>query len=117
METAVFETEKGLDEFIDNKNIQPELKYFSRDTHTIYPPALQISWLDFSFSTGSSKQTVLNTTPATLTLAQNPGTFYPESINRFRINARPEYPLQIWETSSVYLNNYYFLTQNENYFS
>jgi hypothetical protein len=98
---------KQEDEFINNKDIQPELKYFSRDTHTIYPPALQISWFDFSFNTGSSKQTVLNTTPATLTLAQNPGTFYPESINRFRINARPEYPLQIWETSSVYLNNYY----------
>jgi hypothetical protein len=98
---------KQEDEFIDNKDIQPELKYFSRDTHTIYPPALQISWFDFSFNTGSSTQTVLNTTPATLTLAQNPGTFYPESINRFRINARPEYPLQIWETSSVYLNNYY----------
>jgi hypothetical protein len=98
---------KQEDEFIDNKDIQPELKYFSRDTHTIYPPALQISWRDFSFNTGSSTQTVLNTTPATLTLAQNPGTFYSESINRFRINARPEYPLQIWETSSVYLNNYY----------
>jgi hypothetical protein len=98
---------KQKDEFINNKDIQPELKYFSRDTHTIYPPALQISWFDFSFNTGSSTQTVLNTTPATLTLAQNPGTFYPESINRFRINARPEYPLQIWETSSVYLNNYY----------
>jgi len=98
---------KQKDEFINNKDIQPELKYFSRDTHTIYPPALQISWFDFSFNTGSSTQTVLNTTPATLTLAQNPGTFYPESINRFRINARPEYPIQIWETSSVYLNNYY----------
>jgi hypothetical protein len=98
---------KQEDEFIDNKDIQPELKYFSRDTHTIYPPALQISWFDFSFNTGSSTQTVLNTTPATLTLTQNPGTFYSESINRFRINARPEYPLQIWETSSVYLNNYY----------
>ena len=98
---------KQEDEFIDNRDIQPELKYFSRDTHTIYPPALQISWIDFSWNTGSSTQTVLNTTPATLTLAQNPGTFFPESINRFRINARPEYPVQIWETSSVYLNNYY----------
>ena len=98
---------KQEDEFIDNRDIQPELKYFSRDTHTIYPPALQISWIDFSWNTGSSTQTVLNTTPATLTLAQNPGTFFPESINRFRINARPEYPIQIWETSSVYLNNYY----------
>jgi hypothetical protein len=98
---------KQKDEFIDNRDVQPELKYFSRDTHTIYPPALQISWFDFSWNTGSSTQTVLNTTPATLTLAQNPGTFYPESINRFRINARPEYPIQIWETSSVYLNNFY----------
>ena len=98
---------KQEDEFIDNRDIQPELKYFSRDTNTIYPPALQISWIDFSWNTGSSTQTVLNTTPATLTLAQNPGTFYPESINRFRINARPEYPIQIWETSSVYLNNFY----------
>ena len=71
------------------------------------PPALQISWNDFSWNTGSSTQTILNTLPATITLAQNPGTFYPESINRFRLNARPEYPLQIWETSSVYLNNYY----------
>lgn len=94
-------------EFIYNKDIQPELKYFSRDTHTIYPPALQVSWFDFSWNTGSSTQTVLDTTPATLTLAQNPGTFYSQSVNRFRINARPEYPAQLWQTSSVYLNNYY----------
>lgn len=98
---------KQKDEFIYDKDIQPELKYFSRDTHTIYPPDLQISWFDFSWNTGSSTQKVLNTTPATLTLAQNPGTFYPESINKFRINARPEYPVQLWQTESVYLNNYY----------
>ena len=98
---------KQRTEWVYNQNFQPELKYYSVDTNTIYPPALQISWNDFSWNTGSSKQTILNTTPATLTLAQNPGTFYPESINRFRINARPEYPLQIWETSSVYLNNDY----------
>jgi hypothetical protein len=97
-------------EFVDNKNYQPELKYFSVDTNTIYPPALQISWNDFVFQTGSSTQTILNTLPATITLAQNPGVFYSESINRFRINARPEYPVQIWQTSSVYLNNYYLPT-------
>jgi hypothetical protein len=98
-------------EFVDNKNYQPELKYFSVDTNTIYPPALQISWNDFSFNTGSNNtQTILNTLPATITLAQNPGVFYSESINRFRINARPEYPIQIWQTSSVYLNNYYLPT-------
>jgi hypothetical protein len=97
-------------EFINNIDIQPELKYFSRDTHTIYPPALQFSWRDYTWNTGSSTQTILNTLPATLTLAQNPGTFYPQSYNRFRINARPEYPVQLWQTSSVYLNNYYLPT-------
>jgi hypothetical protein len=97
-------------EFIDNKDVQPELKYFSRDTHTIYPPSLQFSWRDYTWNTGSSSQTILNTLPATLTLAQNPGTFYPQSYNRFRINARPEYPAQIWQTSSMYTNNYYLPT-------
>jgi hypothetical protein len=97
-------------EFIDNKDVQPELKYFSRDTHTIYPPSLQFSWRDYTWNTGSSSQTILNTLPATLTLAQNPGTFYPQSYNRFRINARPEYPAQLWQTSSIYTNNYYLPT-------
>jgi len=99
-------------EFINNKDVQPELKYFSRDTHTIYPPALQFSWRDYTFNTGSSTQTILNSLPATINLAQNPGTFYPQSFNRFRINARPEFPLQLWQTSSVYLNNYYLPTSS-----
>jgi hypothetical protein len=101
---------KQEDEFIDSKDVQPELKYFSRDTHTIYPPALQFSWRDYSFNTGSSTQTILNSLPATVTLAQNPGTFYPQSHNRFRVNARPEYPIQLWQTSSVYTNNFYLPT-------
>jgi hypothetical protein len=97
-------------EFIDNKDVQPELKYFSRDTHTIYPPALQFSWRDYSFNTGSSTQTIQNTLPVTVTLAQNPGTFYPQSYNRFRVNIRPEYPIQLWTTGSTYTNNFYLPT-------
>jgi hypothetical protein len=99
-------------EFINNKDIQPELKYFSRDTHTIYPPALQISWRDYTWNTGSSTQQILNTLPAIVTVTQNPGTFYNESYNRFRINSRPEYPIQLWQTSSVYTNNFYLPTSS-----
>lgn len=97
-------------EFINNQNIQPELKYFSVDTNTIYPPALQISWDDFVFNTGSSSQTILNNNPALVNIADNPGIFFKESINKFRINARPEYPIQLWTTSSVYINNFYLPT-------
>jgi hypothetical protein len=91
-------------EFVNNTNSQVTLKYFSRDTHTIYPPQLEFKWNDFTYSTGSL--TVLNTTPAMVSLDQNPGVFYSSSVNIFRVNARPEYPTKVWQTSSVYTQNY-----------
>jgi hypothetical protein len=97
-------------EFVDSKDYQPELKYYSVDTNTIYPPQLQFSWIDYTFNTGSSTQTILNVLPANITIEENPGIFYNESINRFRVNARPEFPIQLWQTSSVYTNNYYLPT-------
>ena len=91
-------------EFVANNNSQVTLKYFSRDTHTIYPPQLEFKWNDFSYSTGSL--TVLNTTPARVTLDQNPGVFYSSSVNIFRVNAAPEYPVRVWQTASAYTTNY-----------
>jgi len=97
-------------EFVNNINVQPELKFFSVDTHTIYPPCLTFKWRDYTWNTGSSTLTILNTLPAVVTLAQNPGFFYNGSVNRFRVNARPEYPSQVWTTSSIYTQNYYLPT-------
>jgi len=91
-------------EFVNNINIQPELKFFSIDTHTIYPPQLQFSWRDYSYNPGTLS--TLTQLPATITLAQNPGFFYSESVNRFRVYSRPEYPAQTWRTESVYTINY-----------
>ena len=91
-------------EFVNNINVQPELKFFSIDTHTIYPPQLQFSWRDYSYNPGTLS--ILSQLPATVTLQQNPGFFYPESVNKFRIYARPEYPAQTWQTASVYTQNY-----------
>jgi hypothetical protein len=91
-------------EFIYNINQQAQLSYYSRDTHTIYPPCLEFRWDDSSYNTGSL--TVINTLPATLTLAENPGVFYPESVNKFYVNATPEYPIRVWQTSSWYTTNY-----------
>jgi hypothetical protein len=91
-------------EFINNINAQVTLKYFSRDTHTIYPPCLEFKWNDFTYNTGSL--TVINVTPATVTIDQNPGVFYSSSINIFRVNARPQYPIRVWQTSSWYVDNF-----------
>jgi len=81
-----------------------ELKYFSRDTSTIYPPQLEFKWNDFVYSTGSL--TVLNQSPSYVNIEQNPGIFYSQSVNIFRVNSRPQYPARTWVTSSWYTENY-----------
>jgi hypothetical protein len=95
-------------EYIDSLNSQVKLQYFSRDTHTIYPPCLELKWYDFTFNTGSLSP--LTTPQAVISIDENPGVFYPESINRFRVNARPEYPARVFQTSSYYTQTYYLPT-------
>ena len=97
---------KQRTEWVSYINAQPEIKYFSVDTNTIYPPVLEIKWDDFSYNTGSNPIPVLNERQASVLIAENPGTFYSESINRFRVNSRPEYPLRVWQTASLYTQNY-----------
>ena len=37
----------------------------------------------------------------------NDGTYYSESVQRFRIAAVPQYPRKVFQTASGYLTNYY----------
>jgi hypothetical protein len=99
-------------EFSDSSSIQPDLKFFSIDTHTIYPPELEFRWRDYNFNTGSSTQTIINTSQVYASVIENPGFFYPESINKFRINCRPMYPPRVYQTSSIYTINYYLPTSS-----
>ena len=94
-------------EFSTNKQVQPVMQYYSVDTNTIYPPELDIKWDDSVWNTGSSTTTELFQPNAFIALADNVGTFYSESVNRFRINCRPKYPAQVWSTSSLYTKQYY----------
>jgi hypothetical protein len=102
-------------EFIDSEDYQIKMQFFSRDTSTIYPPQLEFRWRDYTWNTGSSTSTILNTSNATITLDENPGVFYLESINKFRVNSRPSYPARSFQTSSIYTTNYYLPTSS--YFS
>lgn len=90
-----------------NINIQPKFKYFSIDTHTIYPPYLEFRWNDYSFNTGSSTNTILSTPEAFISIYNNAGTYYSESIPRFRLAAVPKYPTRQFITASYYTQNYY----------
>jgi hypothetical protein len=90
-------------EFITSSATSPQLSYYSVDTNTIYPPQLEIKWRDFSYETGSLN--VIDTPDLFVALDSNEGVFYSESINKFRLNVRPEFPVRTFQTASLYTTN------------
>ena len=90
-------------EFITSSAITPQLSYYSVDTNTIYPPQLDIKWRDFNYNTGTLD--VIDTPDLFVALDNNPGVFYSESINQFRLNVRPEFPVRTFKTGSLYTVN------------
>jgi hypothetical protein len=80
-----------------------ELKYFSGNTHTIYPPALEFRWNDSSYVTGSL--TVVTSSFFALTLGNNKGEFQQDSVQRFRVNVRDQFPSTTFRTSISYANS------------
>lgn len=80
-----------------------ETKYFSDNTHTIYPPCLEIRWDDSVYSTGSLS--VISNNLFVPSLGNNKGEFQQNSVQRFRVNVRDKFPARAFQTSSVYLNN------------
>jgi hypothetical protein len=95
-------------EFINDEDIQPVFKYYSVDTNTIYPPCLEFRWDDYkTVLTGSATSSIVNTVNLKMSLNENPGEFFPESINRFYLNVSPLYPTRTFQTSSIFTDLYY----------
>ena len=100
-------------EFNSNIQIQPVMQFYSVDTNTIYPPELEFKWQDYSsVLTGSATSSIINTTNLVSSLAENPGTFTPQSVNRFRFNVAPKYPIRTWTTASRYTGTNYLPTSS-----
>ena len=99
------------DEFIANRSKQPNLKFYSIDTNTIYPPELQFKWDDRIYNTSSGISTI-TTTEMVASLDNNPGTFRRDSVHKFRVNCRPQFPTRVYSTSSLYLGRSYFPTSS-----
>lgn len=90
-------------EFNTSEAVQPIMQFYSVDTNTIYPPQLELRWDDQSFETGSLNE--ISTQDLFVALDNNPGVFYNESVNRFRLNVRPDYPVRTFQTASIYTTN------------
>mgnify|MGYP003630163665 FL=1 len=77
-----------------------ELRYYSVDTHTIYPPKLTFKWDDSSYSHSG---TILSSS-LFLSLYNNKQEFQRKSKQRFRLTTRKQFPDRAFVTSSNYLD-------------
>jgi len=93
----------GSSEFSTSKSVQPVFNYYSVDTNTIYPPTLEMKWDDSQYSTTLPP---ITTSDLFVGLDSNPGKFRKESVNVFRLNVRPEFPVRTFKTTSLYTENF-----------
>ena len=104
--------QSGATEFDAIESDVANIKYFSIDTNTIYPPQLEFKWRDYTFDTGSSTNTIINTSKLVATLANNKEEFVSGSIHKFYINCRPQFPVRKFQTGSSYNINHYLPTSS-----
>jgi hypothetical protein len=102
--------QSNLNEFVADQNYVTTIKYFSIDTHTIYPPCLEFRWQDYNFNTGSSTNTIISSSQLVATLNHNSGYYRLGSVEKFRVNCRPQFPPRTFQTASAYITNYYLPT-------
>lgn len=95
---------KHIDSVENDPNSYIALSFFSVDTHTIYPPTLEMRWDDSSYTTGSLS--VINNNQFLASIDNNLCNFkYNTQKYRFKVNARDKYPARSFATSSIYTVN------------
>lgn len=97
---------KHPSEIEQNTSSFMDLKFFSVDTHTIYPPILEVKWADARYYPQGTNYVLSN--QITVTLSNNPGEFRQNEVYKMRTAVRYTYPARQFTTSSVYLKALYF---------
>jgi len=75
-----------------------ETKYYSANTHMIFPPCLEIRWDDSVYITGS--QNIATSSLYVISLGNNKNIFQQDSVQRFQVKVRDKYPPRTFSTSS-----------------
>ena len=86
-----------------------ELKYFSSDTHTIYPPKLCFKWDD---STHNNQSSAKQSGELSVSLYRNKSEYNQNDVAKFRVHVRDKYPTRQFTSTSNYLNTGYFTTSS-----
>lgn len=96
-------------------NYKYTLNYFSRDTNTVYPPVLEFRWDDTVYTPNTSSMSLVTSPDIRVSLRNNKGEYDSNSVQRFRINVRDQYPTRTFTTSSIYTTEKYL--PSSSYFS
>ena len=94
----------------NGSDIFGKLKFFGRDTHTIYVPRLEVAWDDRSFVTGSLSE--LTDRDITIDVTNIRNAYKESSKVRFRLHSRATFPARTYATSSDYLVKKYLPTSS-----
>ena len=86
-----------------------EMKYFSVDTHTVFPPRLAFKWDD---SVHSSQSLAKQKGELSVSLYRNNEIYNQNEEAIFRIHVRDKYPVRQFASSSNFLNIGYFTTSS-----
>lgn len=89
-------------DIIESSSLELETKFFTSDTHTIYPPQLEFYWDDTLFS---SSINIINSNDFVSTIINNKSEYQNNNIHTFIIKNRDLYPTRQFQTSSLYLGN------------
>lgn len=84
--------------------INSELNFYSKDTHTIYQPQLELKWDDSVYSTTGS---LISITNFQTSFVNNPSEFSSQNIQRLNILSREKFPQRTFSTGSLYINQKY----------
>jgi len=85
-----------------------KLKFFSKDTNTIYSPKMQIGWDDSIYHTGS--MAAATSDEIMVYIKNNKYEYKEKEVIRVEVRARDIYPTATYATTSAALESYYLPT-------
>jgi len=77
------------------------IKFFSRETHTMFVPKLEVVWNDTTFASTASAE--ISTDSYVPYIKNIKDEYRTSEIAKFRIGVRPEFPDRTYTTTSFYL--------------
>ena len=101
-----------LEDSVEQSSGSLQLKFFSVDTHTIYPPCLEFSWDDSNYNPTTGSRGMVFANDSVRITPTNIMSSYPVgSVVEYRVKASERFPARVFTTGSIYLQGWLYLSE------